>query len=81
MGIRNMCDKCICDQLSRLEPDTDVDLIVGGVRLEDITFKEFDASNCCARFEGVEEEEGQTITLTIFIDCRDIQVLFIEEEC
>ena len=34
MGIRNRCDKCICDQLSMLEPGTDVDVIVGGERLE-----------------------------------------------
>ncbi|WP_342601129.1 penicillin-binding protein [Psychrobacillus sp. FSL H8-0483] len=80
MGIRNMCDKCICDQLSMLESGTDVDVIVGGVRLEDITFLEFDMSNCCAKFEGVEEEEGQMVNLTIFIDCRDIQALLIEEE-
>lgn len=80
MGIRNICDKCICDQLSMLEQDTDVDVIVGGVRLEDITFKEFDVNNCCARFEGQEEEEGKIITLTIFVDCRDIQALLIEEE-
>ena len=80
MGIRNKCDKCICDQLSMLEQDTDVDVIVGGVRLEDLTFKEFDSDNCCARFEGVEEEEGQMIKLNIFIDCRDIQALLIEEE-
>ena len=79
MGIRK-CDKCICDQLSMLEPDTDVDIIVGGVRLEDITFKDFDENNCCAQFESQEEEEGQIITLNIFIDCRDIQALLIEEE-
>ncbi|MEH7346183.1 penicillin-binding protein [Bacillus sp. JJ1532] len=79
MGIRNKCDKCICDQLSMLEENTDVDIIVGGVRLEDITFKNFDNNNCCAEFEGVEEEEGQTITLTIFVDCRDIQALLIEK--
>ncbi|WP_342601180.1 hypothetical protein MHB48_09385 [Psychrobacillus sp. FSL H8-0483] len=51
-----MCDKCICDQLSMLEPETDVDVIVGGERLEDITFLEFDKSNYCAKFEGVEDE-------------------------
>lgn len=80
MGTRNKCDKCICDQLSRLKPNTDVDIIVGGVRLEDITFKKFDPNNCCAKFEGEEEEEGKTVTLKIFVDCRDIQALLIEKE-
>jgi len=71
---RNRCDKCICDQLSRLRRGTEVDVFLSGVILEDVIFVEFNNNNCCATFRDEEEEPGTTI----FVDCRDILALRIE---
>ena len=67
--------KCVCDQLERLQPGTQVDVFLNGNLLEDLIFTNFNLDTFCATFVEVGEETGGTI---IVLDCRDIQALRIE---
>jgi len=66
--------KCVCDQLERLQPGTQVDIFLNGNVLEDLIFTNFNLDTFCATFVDVETETGTIIVL----DCRDIQALRIE---
>ncbi|WP_163103320.1 hydrolase [Peribacillus alkalitolerans] len=71
----NRCNGCICDQLRRLDRDTEVDVFLkGGQILEDVVFIRFNRNNCCAFFDDPVTEPGTTL----IVDCQDIQALRIE---
>jgi len=74
---RNRCKGCICNQLRRLQTQTEVDVFLsGGQILEDVIFIAFDRENCCAFFNDPETEPGSTL----IVDCQDIQALRIEAD-
>ncbi|MEK5147031.1 MULTISPECIES: hydrolase [Psychrobacillus] len=67
----------MCDQLRRLQTQTEVDVFLsGGQILEDVIFIAFDRENCCAFFNDPETEPGSTL----IVDCQDIQALRIEAD-
>lgn len=71
------CKGCICDQLRKLERNTEVDVFLsGGKVLEDVTFIRFDRNNCCAFFNDEETEPGSTL----IVDCQKIDAIRIEAE-
>ncbi|MDM5153398.1 penicillin-binding protein [Bacillus sp. DX1.1] len=67
-------DKCVCEQLARLQLGTEVDIFLSGNTIEDVIFANFDPENFCATFVDNETEPGTVIVL----DCRDILALRIE---
>ncbi len=66
--------KCVCDQLERLQPGTQVEVYINGNLLENLTFTNFNLDTFCATFVDLEEETAGSI---IVLDCRDIQALRI----
>ncbi|MEG0439165.1 MAG: hydrolase [Solibacillus sp.] len=71
------CSGCVCNQLRRLQPRTEVDLfLLGGQIIEDVVFISFDRHNCCAFFCDPTTEPGSTI----IVDCQFIQAIRIEED-
>ena len=71
----NMCNGCVCDQLRKLQTQTEVDVYLsGGQILEDVRFVTLNEKNCCAYFIATEEEAGSTL----IVDCRQIQAIRIE---
>jgi len=76
-GSSHRCKGCVCDQLSRLQTQTEVDLfLLGGQVIEDVVFITFDPKNCCAFFNDPTTEPGSTI----IVDCQDIQAIRIEAD-
>jgi len=72
------CNGCACDQLRRLQVQTEVDLFLkGGTTIEDVLFIFFDRKDCCAYFFDLGEDSGEAPS-TIIVDCRDIQAIRIE---
>ncbi|WP_442598699.1 hydrolase [Neobacillus sp. D3-1R] len=76
----NKCKGCICDQLRKLQPGTEVDLFLSnGARIEDVVFVAFNDKNCCAFFTGLENEPPGS---TLIVDCKRIDAINIEgREC
>ncbi|SDN64498.1 hypothetical protein SAMN05518871_106222 [Psychrobacillus sp. OK028] len=73
----NSCKGCICDQLRRLQVQTEVDVFLsGGNVLEDVVFINLDQNNCCAFFNDPTTEPGSTL----IIDCQFIQAIRIEAD-
>lgn len=73
----NRCKGCVCNQLKRLQTQTEVDLFLfGGQVIEDVIFITFDQNNCCAFFNDPETEPGSTIV----VDCQDIQAIRFEAD-
>ena len=73
----NRCKGCICNQLRRLQTQTEVDLfLLGGQVIEDVVFITFDQNDCCAFFNDPTTEPGSTI----IVDCQDIQAIRIEAD-
>lgn len=71
------CNGCACDQLRRLQTQTEVDVFLsGGQVLEDIVFINLDQNNCCAFFNDPTTETGSTL----IIDCQFIQAIRIEAD-
>lgn len=71
------CNGCVCDQLKRLQTQTEVDLFLsGGQVIEDVVFITLDQKNCCAFFNDPTTEPGSTL----IVDCQDIQALRIEAD-
>ena len=71
------CNGCICNQLRRLQTQTEVDVfLVGGQVLEDVVFINLDQRNCCAFFNDPETEPGSTL----IVDCQFIQAIRIEAD-
>ncbi len=71
------CKGCICNQLRRLQTQTEVDVfLLGGQVLEDIVFINLDQRNCCAFFNDPETEPGSTL----IVDCQKIQAIRIEAD-
>lgn len=71
------CKGCICNQLRRLQTQTEVDVfLLGGQVLEDVVFINLDQSNCCAFFNDPTTEPGSTL----IIDCQKIQAIRIEAD-
>lgn len=73
----NNCKGCVCNQLRRLQTQTEVDVfLVGGQVLEDVVFINLDQRNCCAFFNDPETEPGSTL----IVDCQFIQAIRIEAD-
>lgn len=73
----NRCNGCVCNQLRRLQTQTEVDLfLLGGQVIEDVVFITFDQNDCCAFFNDPTTEPGSTI----IVDCQDIQAIRIEAD-
>jgi len=73
----NRCKGCVCNQLRRLQTQTEVDLfLLGGQVIEDVVFITFDPKDCCAFFNDPTTEPGSTI----IVDCQDIQAIRIEAD-
>ncbi|MFJ7953524.1 hydrolase [Lysinibacillus sp. NPDC096418] len=73
----NRCKGCVCNQLRRLQTQTEVDLFLfGGQVIEDVVFITFDPKDCCAFFNDPTTEPGSTI----IVDCQDIQAIRIEAD-
>lgn len=71
------CEGCACNQLRRLQTQTEVDIFLsGGQVLEDIVFINFDQNNCCAFFNDPTTEQGSTL----IVDCQFIQAIRIEAD-
>jgi hypothetical protein len=69
------CQGCACDQLRKLQIQTEVDLFLNsGTVIEDVLFIFFDRKTCCAYFFDTETEPNSTI----IVDCREIQAIRIE---
>ncbi|QUG43896.1 hydrolase [Psychrobacillus sp. INOP01] len=67
----------MCDQLRRLQTQTEVDVFLsGGQVLEDVVFIILDQSNCCAFFNDPTTEPGSTL----IVDCQFIQAIRIEAD-
>ncbi|WP_412059435.1 hydrolase [Cytobacillus firmus] len=74
------CKGCVCDQLRKLQTQTEVDVFLsGGQVLEDVVFINFNPKNCCAYFVGTEPETGSTLS-TLIVDCEKIQAIRIEAD-
>ncbi len=74
---RNRCNGCICDQLRRLQTQTEVDVFLsGGQVFEDVIFITLERENCCAFFNDPTTEPGSTL----IIDCQQIQAIRIEAD-
>ena len=73
----NRCNGCVCDQLRRLQTQTEVDVFLsGGQVLEDVNFINLNQENCCAFFIDLETEPGSTL----IVDCRQIIAIRIEAD-
>jgi hypothetical protein len=73
----NRCKGCVCNQLRKLQTQTEVDVFLsGGQVLEDVVFVSFDRKNCCAFFNDPTTEPGSTL----IVDCQDIQAIRIEAD-
>ncbi|MEK4029396.1 hydrolase [Pseudobacillus sp. FSL P4-0506] len=71
------CNGCICDQLRKLQTQTEVDVFLSsGQVLEDVVFINFDRDNCCAFFSDPETEPGSTL----IVDCQRIDAIRIEAD-
>lgn len=71
------CKGCVCDQLRRLQTQTEVDVFLsGGQVLEDVVFINLDQNNCCAFFNDPTTEPGSTL----IVDCQFIQAIRIEAD-
>ncbi|WP_192600543.1 hydrolase [Sporosarcina limicola] len=71
------CKGCVCDQLRRLQTQTEVDVFLsGGQVLEDVVFVSFNRNTCCAFFSDPTTEPGSTL----IVDCQDIQAIRIEAD-
>ncbi|MEK4761456.1 hydrolase [Viridibacillus sp. FSL E2-0187] len=71
------CNGCACNQLRRLQTQTEVDVFLkGGTVLEDVIFITLDQKNCCAFFNDPETEPGSTL----IVDCQEIQAIRIEAD-
>lgn len=69
------CKGCVCNQLRRLQTQTEVDVFLsGGQVLEDVVFINLDQKNCCAFFNDPTTEPDSTL----IVDCQDIQAIRIE---
>ncbi|MFJ8260946.1 hydrolase [Rummeliibacillus sp. NPDC094406] len=74
---KNRCRGCACDQLRRLQVQTEVDLYLkSGTVFDDVLFIFFDEKDCCAYF--FDPENPHEAPSTIIVDCRDIQAIRIE---
>lgn len=73
----NRCKGCICDQLSRLQTQTEVDVfLLGGQILEDVVFITLNRNDCRAFFNDPTTEPGSTL----IVDCQFIQAIRIEAD-
>jgi hypothetical protein len=71
------CRGCACDQLRRLQTNTEVDVfLASGIILEDVVFVSFDPNNCCAFFNDPTTEPGSIIV----VDCNFIQAIRFEAD-
>lgn len=71
------CKGCVCDQLRKLQTQTEVDLFLfGGQVIEDVVFITLDQNDCCAFFNDPTTEPGSTL----IVDCQDIQAIRIEAD-
>lgn len=71
------CEGCLCDQLRKLQTQTEVDVFLsGGQVLEDVVFINLNQKNCCAYFVDNETEPGSTL----IVDCEKIQAIRIEAD-
>jgi hypothetical protein len=69
------CNGCACDQLSRLQTQTEVDVFLsGGQVLEDVVFITLDHKNCCVFFNDSTIKHSSTL----IVDCQDIQAIRIK---
>ncbi|WP_220478585.1 hydrolase [Peribacillus huizhouensis] len=73
----NKCNGCICDQLRKLQTQTEVDVFLsGGQMLEDVVFITLNQKDCCAFFTDPTTEPGSTL----IVDCQQIQAIRIEAD-
>ncbi|MEK3888085.1 hydrolase [Bacillus sp. FSL K6-3431] len=73
----NHCQGCICNQLRRLQTQTEVDVFLsGGQVLEDVVFISFNRKDCCAFFTDPMTEPGSTL----IVDCEKIDAIRIEAD-
>lgn len=77
------CNGCICDQLRKLQPQTEVDVFLSsGVVLEDVLFITLNQKNCCAFFTVPEDASpNQEPGSTLIVDCQRIDAIRIEADC
>ena len=71
------CNGCICDQLRKLQPQTEVDVFLSSGRiLEDVIFITLNQKNCCAFFSDPTTEPGSTL----IVDCQRIDAIRLEAD-
>ncbi|WP_172954374.1 hydrolase [Solibacillus sp. R5-41] len=69
------CQGCVCNQLRRLQPQTEVDLyLVGGQIIENVIFINISSKDCCAFFVDPSTDPDSTI----IVDCQYIQAIRLE---
>lgn len=74
---KNNCNGCICEQLRKLQVQTEVDVFLSsGVVLEDVLFISLNQKNCCAFFTDPTTEPGSTL----IVDCQRIDAIRIEAD-
>ena len=72
------CNGCICDQLRKLQTQTEVDVFLSsGKVLEDVLFINLDQKNCCAFFFDPNPPEAGS---TLIVDCQRIDAIRIEAD-
>jgi hypothetical protein len=71
------CNGCICDQLRKLQTQTEVDVFLSsGQILEDVIFINLNQKDCCAFFSDPTTEPGSTL----IVDCQRIDAIRIEAD-
>ena len=71
------CNGCICNQLRKLQPGTEVDVFLSnGNVLEDVIFVTVNQKDCCAFFNVPSTEPGSTL----IVDCQRIDAIRIEAD-
>ncbi len=71
------CNGCICNQLRKLQPGTEVDVFLSnGNVLEDVIFVTLNQKDCCAFFNDPTTEPGSTL----IVDCQRIDAIRIEAD-
>ncbi|CAG9620255.1 hydrolase [Sutcliffiella rhizosphaerae] len=74
---KHECEGCVCDQLRKLQIQTELDLFLkGGTVVEDVLFISFDRKNCCAIFSDPTTEPGSTLVF----DCTQIIGIRLERD-
>ena len=71
------CSGCICNQLRKLQTQTEVDVFLSSGRiLEDVLFITLNQKDCCAFFNDPTTEPGSTL----IVDCQRIDAIRIEAD-